>query len=277
MGKHVRDRAAAEDATVDVSRRSFLTTGAAGLGTAALAGSVAHEASAQAGIRWDHTADVVIVGAGVAGLAAAVTARDHGASVIAVDENFDIGGRGMLSGGRISLGGGHALQQKLDIKDDADRVFVDWVSHDHGDSRYSDRELVRVFADENVATWNFLIENGVTFIEKPIKADDAASIPRIFVTHEWHIPSEVIAPRRNRNGSGLVRRLAESARKKGAQILLKHKMTSMVREGRNSGRVLGITVRNGDTTVNVRATRGVILATGGHTGNVNFPACSIRG
>ncbi len=270
MGKDARDRAAAAGTPVDVSRRSFLTTGAAGLGTAALTGAVAHEASAQASMRWDHTADVVIVGAGVAGLAAAVTARDHGASVIAVEENFDIGGRGMLSGGRVSLGGGHALQQKLDMKDNAEQVFLDWVSHEHGDSRYSDRDLVRVFADENVATWNFLIENGVTFIEKPIQSPDAATIPRIFVTHEWHIPSEVVAPRRNRNGSGLVRRLAESARRKGAQILLKHKMTSVVREGRNSGRVLGITVRSGNTTLSFRATKGVILATGGHTGNVNF-------
>ena len=50
----------------------------------------------------------------------------------------------------------------------------------------------------------------------------------------------MIAPHRNRNGSGLVRRLEESARKKGVQILLKHKMTSIVREQHNAGRVLGI-------------------------------------
>jgi hypothetical protein len=270
MATNAQDRPAAEGTPADVSRRSFLTTGAASLGAAALTGAVAQEAAAQENIRWDQTADVVIVGAGVSGLAAAVAARDDGATVIAVEENFDIGGRGMLSGGRVSLGGGHALQKKLNIVDDADQVFLDWVSHEHGDSRYSDRDLVRVFADENVATYDFLIENGVTFIEKPIKASDAATIPRIFVTHEWHIPSEVIAPHRNRNGSGLVRRLAESARKKGAQILLKHKMTSVVREGRNSGKVLGITARNGNTIINVRASKGVILATGGHTGNVNF-------
>ena len=73
--------------------------------------------------RWDLTADVVIIGAGVAGLPAAITARDLGASVIVVEENFDIGGRGMLSGGRVHLGGGHALQQKFGIKDSADQVF----------------------------------------------------------------------------------------------------------------------------------------------------------
>ena len=104
-------------------------------------------------------------------------------------------------------------------------MFDDWVSFERGDARYNDRDLVRTFADENVPTFQFLLDNGVKFIEKPIITPDAATVPRIFVTQEWHIASEVIAPRRNRNGSGLVRRLAESARNKGAQILLKHEMT----------------------------------------------------
>ena len=51
--------------------------------------------------RFDHTADVVIVGAGASGLPAAIMARDHGASVIVIDANHDIGGHAMLSGGRI--------------------------------------------------------------------------------------------------------------------------------------------------------------------------------
>jgi succinate dehydrogenase/fumarate reductase flavoprotein subunit len=278
MDKHAQDeraqdrraqerRAAEGSAHIDIDRRSFLTTGAAGAVAASLGAS---ESAAQGAMRWDMTADVVVIGAGVSGLPAAIAARDAGASVIVVDENFDIGGRGMLSGGRVQLGGGHALQQKFNIKDDADRVFADWVRHDHGESRLSDRDLVRVFADENVTTFNFLIENGVEFIEKPITPPDASTVDRIFVTKEWHIPSEVVAPHRNRNGSGLVRRLAESARKKGAQILLKHKMTSIVRESHNRGRVLGIVVQAGDRTINMRATKGVIIATGGHTGNVNF-------
>src|SRR6185295_6618796 len=72
------------------------------------------------------------------------------------------------------------------------------------------------------------------------------------------------------NGSGLVRRLAESARKKGAEILLKHRMTRIIREQPTGGRVLGIEVKSGDRVLNVRANRGVIIATGGHTGNVEF-------
>jgi len=260
--------------TAEVSRRNFLTRGAAaGVGAVTIAGASAQDAAAQNGngnIKWDHTADVVVIGAGVAGLPAAITARDNGASVIIVDENFDIGGRGILSGGRVQVGGGHALQQKLGIHDTPDMLFNDWVRFDHSESRYSDRDLIRVFADENVATYDFLIENGVEFIEKPIRSPDASTVDRIFVTKEWHIPSQVYAPRRGRNGSGLVRRMEESARKKGVQIFLKHKMTSIVREKHNAGRVLGIITIAGSNPVNIQARKGVIIASGGHTGNVNF-------
>src|SRR6516164_3543375 len=252
----------------EVSRRAFLSKGAAGVGAAALSVAAVPEANAQT--RWDRTADIVVIGAGVSGLTAMITVRDAGASVIAVDENFDIGGRGILSGGRIHLGGGHALQQKFGIKDGADQVFNDWVRFNHNVSRYGDRDLVRVFADENVATFDFLIENGVKFIEQPVGPEAASTVPRTFVTVEWHIPSELMAPGRGRNGSGLVRRLAESARKKGAEILLRHKMTRIIREQPSSGKVLGIAVTNEGRTLNIQARKGIIIATGGHTGNVNF-------
>ena len=221
-------------------------------------------------MEWNLSTDVVVIGTGAAGLAAAVAARDHGAAVIVVEENFDIGGHAMLSGGRVHLGGGNALQQKLGIKDSPDQVFADWIGHERRDSRYNDRDLVRTFADECLATFDFLLANGVTFIEKPIQAPDASAVPRIFVTHEWHIPSEVMAPKRNRNGSGLVRRLAESARKKGAQILLKHEMTRIVRADNGSRKVLGIVAHADGKDIAIAAQKGVVIATGGHTGNVNF-------
>ena len=267
MGKSTTDRLSA--AAGEVSRRVFLSTGAAGV---ALATAGAQEADVQSASQrnWDRSADVVVIGAGVAGLPAAITARDLGASVIVVDENYDIGGRGILSGGRVHLGGGHALQQKAGIKDSADQIFADWVRHDTADARYSDRDLVRVFADENVPTFNFLIENGVKFNERPIGPERASTVPRTFVTVEWHIPSQLIAPGRGRNGSGLVRQLEIAARQKGAEILLRHEMKSIVREGGRSGKVLGIVASDDGTAVNIEARRGVIIATGGHTGNVNF-------
>ena len=268
MGENPKNQGANGGAAEEVSRRSFLTRGAAGVGAVALSTAAATEARAE--IKWDYSADVVVIGAGVSGLAAAITARDHGVSVIAVDENHDIGGRGMLSGGRLHLGGGNAIQQRHGIKDSPDQVYADWVRFDAGSSRYSDRDLVRVFADENLATYDFLVENGVEFIDRMIGPEAASTVQRTFVTVEWHIPSELIAPGRNRNGSGLVRRLEQSARKKSVQIFLRHEMTKIIREQPNSGRVLGILAMNGSNAVHIQAKKGVIIATGGHTGNVNF-------
>jgi hypothetical protein len=267
--RSTQDRNDNNGAPPALSRRSFLSKGAAaGVGAAALTGATATEAKAE--IKWDHTADVVVIGAGVSGLAAAITARDHNVSVIAVEENYDIGGRGILSGGRLHLGGGNPMQQKHGIKDTPDQVYADWVRFDANSARYSDRDLVRVFADENLATYDFLVANGVEFIDRMIGPEAASTIPRTFVTVEWHVPSELIAPGRNRNGSGLVRRLEASARKKGAQIFLRHKMTKIIREQDNSRRVIGITAMNGSNAVNIQARKGVIIASGGHTGNVNF-------
>ena len=52
-------------------------------------------------VDWDYTADVVVVGSGAAGLPASVMARDFGATVIVINENHDIGGHAMVSGGRL--------------------------------------------------------------------------------------------------------------------------------------------------------------------------------
>ena len=86
-----------------VSRRNFLTHGAvAGVSAAALGASVG-EASAQGtavdGIKWDYEADLVVIGSGASGMPCAIRARDAGLRVLIVDQNFDVGGKMLHSGG----------------------------------------------------------------------------------------------------------------------------------------------------------------------------------
>src|SRR5258708_36623696 len=85
VGKNSRDRGLGEsaletNAPTSVSRRAFLSKGAAGVGAAALAAATATQADAQA--RWDVSADVDTSGAGVAGRPGAITARAPDAPVI---------------------------------------------------------------------------------------------------------------------------------------------------------------------------------------------------
>ena len=102
-----------------VSRRDFVKTGAvagvgaaAGVGTTGLPapGTASAQGSPAGAIQWHYEADVVVIGAGCTGLPAAIRARDLGASVIVVDQNFDPGGKMLHSGAQVSLGGGDPLQ-----------------------------------------------------------------------------------------------------------------------------------------------------------------------
>ena len=186
-----------------LNRRDFVKTGvAAGLG----AGGVLlgpdeaqalgpDEAQAQVSATgaqqtvWDYEADVVVAGGGCAGLTAAIRARDLGASVLVVDQNFDLGGRMLHSAGRMSLGGGDPVQQRdmngesdqegfitvapsenpEEIDDSVDLLFTDitdWsVVDPKGQSpyRYNEREMARAWAENCPATRQFLIDNYVRF------------------------------------------------------------------------------------------------------------------
>ncbi len=177
-----------------LSRREFVKKGAvAGIGAAALAGNdraQAQEPEADAsGISWDYEADVVIAGGGCAGLTAAIRARDLGASVLVVDQNFDLGGRMLHSAARMSLGGGDPIQQRdiagevdaegfitvdplesqAEIEDSVELLFkdvTDWSIVDpKGQSpyRYNERELARAWAENCPATRQFLMDNYVRF------------------------------------------------------------------------------------------------------------------
>ena len=255
--------------TSAVPRRGFFRKAAAGLGAATLGGLGAEKAEAAKGKRhWDLAADVVIVGAGACGLPASITAAELGASVIVVDQNYDIGGHAIESGGNIALGGGTSLQKKYGINDSPDRMFDDLV-HWH-DYRFSDREIVRAYCDESVATFDFLLAHGVQFPDKsPLGADGGPQTVRRAQTVVWSGEVSTSSPTGG-NGTALMRPLEASARKLGVQILLKHSMTGLVREEPFSGRVVGITVTHEGKTLNIQARRGVILGTGGHTSNVNF-------
>jgi urocanate reductase len=248
-----------------VNRRDFLKTGAA-LGAAAPLTAQERQESRPGKIRFVHAADVVVIGAGAAGLPAAIMARDHGASVIVVDENYDIGGHAMLSGGRIPLGGGHSLQKKYGIQDSADQVYLDHTNHRNPEFRFADRDLVRAWADENVATFEFLLENGVVFEDARPTNVNGGSVPRLFVTRRFS--DDLKETINGRPGSGLVRHLEASARAKGVTFLLRHKLTRILREG--APRVVGIRAQSNGKDVDIQARKGVILATGGHTSNVEF-------
>ena len=176
-----------------VSRREFFTQGAAaGVSAAALmsgTGAASAAASTTDDIQWDYEADVVVVGAGCAGLPVAIRARDGGLTVIAVDQNFDPGGKMLHSGAQVSLGGGDPVQLRdiagqadkegfitvppihkpEEMTEDVDFLFndiTDWSVVDAAAMapyRYNEREEHRAWADNCYGTRQFLIDNYIRF------------------------------------------------------------------------------------------------------------------
>ncbi len=122
---------------------------------------------------WDREADVVVIGSGATGLPAAIVAREAGASVIMVEAENHVGGHAITSGGNLPLGGGTSYQKKYGIEDSPDLFFqdlTDWsVVETNGfpPYRYNDREIIRAFADNSVATFEFLLAHGVKVIDRP--------------------------------------------------------------------------------------------------------------
>ena len=174
-----------------LSRRDFVTSGVAvGAGAAVLSGCMPMQGSSSAAqdIEWNYEADVVVLGSGCVGLHAAVRARDMGASVLVIEQNFDVGGKLVHSGGWTSLGGGDAIQERdrtaadpeglgltapllkpADLEDDPDRLFRDMTDWSVVDAtgvaryRYNDRELHRAWADNAPKTRQFMMDNYIRF------------------------------------------------------------------------------------------------------------------
>ncbi|HVU42760.1 MAG TPA: FAD-dependent oxidoreductase [Xanthobacteraceae bacterium] len=274
-----------------MKRRDFLLSGggiAAGLAAGQLAAPESASAQApQTPAAWQREADVVVVGSGAAGLPAAIVAREAGATVILVEAEKDIGGHAITSGGNVPLGGGTSVQKKYGINDSPDLLFrdlTDWsVVEGNGfpDYRYNDREIIRAFADNSAPTFEWLLAHGVIFVDKaPDEFGGTSvgnSVPREMhsAVMDWPMvqtgkPADPMIQKMLSSGNGLMRPLEAAARKAGVQILLEHKMTAIYREQPTSGRVTGIAVDNGGKTLNIRARKAVIIASGGSTGNVNF-------
>jgi succinate dehydrogenase/fumarate reductase flavoprotein subunit len=253
----------------------------------ATAAASAAPATARTADRWDLEADVVVIGTGAVGLPAAIIAQEAGASVIMVEAEKHAGGHAMVSGGTIPLGGGTSAQKKFGIVDSPDLLFrdlTDWsVVEPNGfpDYRYNDREIVRAFADNAAKTYEWLAAHGVAFMDIAPGSFDGVtcgnSAPRSNYAAglDWPVaytgkPLEAQYQKVIATGAGVICPLLAAAQKAGVKILLEHRMTSIVRENPDSGRVLGIVANHDGKVLRIRARKAVIIGTGGSTGNVNF-------
>ena len=76
--------------------------------------------------QWNQETDVLVIGSGFAGLAAAIEAHSAGASVIVVEKMQAPGGNSSISDGGVAAAG-TPMQRAADIVDSPDLMYADMV------------------------------------------------------------------------------------------------------------------------------------------------------
>jgi fumarate reductase flavoprotein subunit len=187
-------------------------------------------------------ADVAVIGSGVSGLAAALTAGEGGAKVIVFEKQRSLGGTSNFFDGIFAVES--EIQRKQYItysRDDAFKTIMEY-SHWRANAR-----LVRAFVDESGPTISWLQKNGVEFTEAGICMPDA---PRTY-----HVVKG--------QGAAVVKALVTNAKERGVELRTGTPVKKILREGNS---VSGVIAEENEEEVMVAA-RAVVIASGGYANN----------
>ena len=206
------------------------------------------------GARRARSWDLIVVGAGSAGLPAAIFAARRGARVLLVDHADKLGGSLWVATGQMSAAGTR-LQRERGIADSPDLHFEDVMRISRGTANPG---LVRLAVDNAAATFDWLMDEGFEPLpEHPVTgyghepyrepryywgADGALTIKNVLVP----IVEQLVAERR-------------------IEVRLGHEVTGLVLD--DAGAVTGVNIRAPDGADQVEIGQAVLLACGGYAGD----------
>ena len=228
---------------------------------------------------WDGEHDVVIVGHGAAGGAAAIEAARAGADTLVVERMSRGGGAAALSTGLVYFGGGTSIQRACGFEDSVEemRAFVELAA-----GRGADPERVRLYCEDSVEHFEWMCALGVEYRESyyakksthpltddclmftgneevwPFK-DRARPVPR------GHKPA-----REGEAGGYLMEMMLQGTLEAGAKVRNDCLVERLIQD--DHGRVVGIAARHEQKPIHVKARRGVLLAAGGFIANKDMLA-----
>ncbi len=214
---------------------------------------------------WDETVDVVVVGSGFAGLAAAIEARNAGASVTILEKMKAPGGNSIISDGGIAAAG-TPMQEKAGIADSAELMYDDMLKAGLG---LNHPALAREVAERSNEVFQWTIDYlGVEYLDR-VDQFGGHSVPRCYTPL-------------NISGATIIKRQLAKVRELGMEVRTQVYLETILRdaEGRKRSDVCGVLVRDGynypkaDSGVprRIKAEKAVILATGGFGNDVAFRA-----
>lgn len=138
------------------NRRQFLKNSAA----AVLGSGLMFEVQAsESNTHYQEVFDIVIVGSGFAGTAAAVEATKAGKHVLLIEKMPGFGGNSSINGGAMAVAGS-PQQSSMQIKDSVELMIKDMLKAGRS---LGDPELVTLVANESLSSYQFLKKCGTEF------------------------------------------------------------------------------------------------------------------
>ncbi|MDF2999898.1 MAG: fumarate reductase/succinate dehydrogenase flavoprotein [Bacillota bacterium] len=201
----------------------------------------------------EFEADVVVVGGGAAGLAAAITAAEKGAQVMVLEKANTTGGCANMAMGL--LGVETKLQKERLIDITRERAFEKFMDYTHW---RSDAKLVKKYIDQSAETIEWLQAMGVDF------ALPSKYFPGSEAT--WHIIMPKTGNPGLRAAATMIKAMTERAEELGVKILLETPVKSLIKD---QGEIIGVQASDKDGELEVYA-GAVVVSTGGFGDSPEF-------
>ena len=209
--------------------------------------------------KWDEEVDIIVIGSGFAGLAAAIEAKIAGSSVFVLEKMKGYGGNSTISDG-VMAAAGTAMQADRGIEDSPQLMSADMLKAGLG---LNHPELVRTLTEASNDIFRWTIDYlGVKYLDR-VDQFGGHSVSRSYTTH-------------NRSGSAIIKQLLLKLKELEVPVRTKVFLQNILKDP--DGRVCGVRVREGYTYPDensgvpktIRVRKAVILTTGGFANDLDF-------
>ncbi|WP_302945723.1 FAD-dependent oxidoreductase [Turicimonas muris] len=202
--------------------------------------------------------DVIVIGSGFAGLAAAISAAENGAKVAVLEKMQVAGGNSSRSGGMMAIPGS-SVQKEQGIEDSPAKLAADMKRIGLG---LGDPEHIKVVTELAAPTFEWTKKQGVVW-RTDLTGKGGHSARRCLITKEG-------------TGQGILVPFMARLKELGVPVFTGVKVISL--DKNKDGRVIGVTAREGykfgkedsGKTVEIKAKDGVILAFGGFSADIAY-------
>lgn len=231
-----------QPAKEDEVQGDLAATGTDGLGIIGLADSEVELGDLE--IAETRDVDVVVVGAGMAGIAATMAAADEGMSVVCLEKLSVIGGTSAAAEGMFGLGSQYQIEQGY-ANENPDDYFKSCMEYHHF---CCNPRIARRYYNTAGAHVDWCVDHGMKFRALLASWSDVPS---------WHVYDG--------KGKVAIETFAAYSEGKGAEILTDTPVVQLLDDG--NGAVTGVIAKTKDGSYHQFNAKAVIMASGGYPCN----------